>query len=83
MTAELWLEKRCVHGLIGCGELICDHQPGEHPKDEHGTILTCMCDGGSRVRLDPDKVVLTIPNDMWGCDDEYTVQDIIDALEEE
>ena len=35
------------------------------------------------MRLDPDKVVFAIPNDMWGIDDEYTVQDVIDALEEE
>lgn len=54
---------------------------------EHGDDwLTCDtedCPGGSRVRLDPDTVVFAIPNDMWGIDDEYTVQDVIDALEEE
>ena len=86
VTAELWLEKRCVHGFIGCGELICDHQPGEHPRDEHGTILACMCDGGSRVRLDPDKVVFpgfTVGSEYVGSTaPSLTVQDVIDALEE-
>lgn len=80
MTAELWLEKRCVHGLIGCGELICAHDGGEHPKDEHGTISACMCSGGSRVRLAPDKVVMRSP---WDDENNLTAGDIIDALEEE
>ena len=87
MTAELWLEKRCVHGHIDCTEMICDHQPGEHPKDEHGTTWACWCcwcPGGSRVRLDPDKVVFpgfTIGSEyVDSTAPSLTVQDIIDAL---
>lgn len=92
MAAELWLEKRCVHGLIGCGELICDHRPGEHKRDEHGTFGGCWCPGGSRVRLDPDKVVFEIDalGETWRRTVsggyafwDITVQDVIDALEEE
>ena len=70
MTAELWLVKPCEHGATE-----------EHAIDDMAWALE-WCPGGSRVRLDPDKVVFTTPNDMWGCDDEYTVQDVIDALEE-
>ena len=68
MTAELWLHKPC----IGCGDF--------HPGSTKGY---CDGPGGSSVRLNPDKVVFTIPNDTWGRDDEYTVKDVIDALEEE
>lgn len=80
MTAELWLEKRCIHGLIGCAEMICDHRPGEHKRDEYGTFSGCWCPGGSRVRLDPDKVVMRSP---WDDENNLTVGDIIAALEEE
>src|SRR5690606_25666779 len=77
MTAELWLHRPCVHGHEGSFQT---HPPvAEMLKGDE-----LPCEGGQPpVRLDPDKVVFTIPNDMWGCDDEYTVQDVIDELEKE
>lgn len=83
MTAELWLEKRCVHGFIGCGEMICDHQPGEHTKDGYLTCSARWCPGGSRVRLDPDRAV-TI-RDAYFERGEWSlpVAAIIDALTEQ
>lgn len=85
MTAELWLEKRCPHGLISCAEMICNHQPGEHPKDGYLTFSACWCPGGSRVRLDPDRVVFrgfTVGSEYVGSTTpSLTVRDVIDALE--
>ena len=74
MTAELWLHRPCVHGHEGSFRT---HPPVAEML--RGDELPCE-GGRPPVRLDPDKVVFAIPNDMWGCDDEYTVQDVIDAL---
>ena len=55
------------------------HKPCEHGDD----WLTCDtedCPGGSRVRLDPEQVVMRSP---WDDENNLTVGDIIDALEEE
>lgn len=69
MAAELWLEKPCEHGATE-----------EHAIDDMAWTLE-WCPGGSRVRLDPDKVVFPV----FGARDllNVTVQDVIDALEEE
>ena len=79
MTAVLWLEKPCEeHGSVKrhciCNCIVPDPQHGEW----------CWCEGGSRVRLDPDKVVFpgfTIGSEyVDSTAPSLTVQDIIDAL---
>lgn len=72
MTAELWLHRPCVYGHEGSWKT---HPPvaAMLSGDES------PCEGGRpRVRLDRDKVVAV--DDICGV---LTVQDVIDALEEE
>lgn len=70
MAAELWLEKPCEHGATE-----------EHAIDDMAWTLE-WCPGGSRVRLDPDKVVSFL-EPGYGPPVLLSVQDVIDALEEE
>lgn len=83
MTAELWLHRLCPHGASDslCVIAVCTHAAGEHPKDKWGTYSDCYCRGGSRVRLDPERVVALVGE---GDDHpyEFTVAEIIDALGE-
>lgn len=78
MTAELWLEKPCEHEFVG-SHWQDDPKPDDPKNQFH-------CPGGSRVRLDPDKVVFpgfTIGSEYVGSTaPSLTVQDVIDALEE-
>lgn len=79
MTAELWLHRLCPHGASDslCVIAVCTHAAGEHPKDKWGTYSDCYCRGGSRVRLDPERVVFKAQVPVW---EDVTVKDIIDAL---
>jgi len=75
MSAELWLHRPCVHGHEGSFKT---HPPVAEVL--RGDELPC--EGGSRVRLDPDKVVFSFATDGRSMR-AITVQDVIDALEEE
>lgn len=74
MTAELWLVKPCKHGHLEAHE--------GWPSDAKVWGDYIDCEGGSSVRLDPDKVVSFL-EPGYGPLVLLSVQDIIDALEEE
>lgn len=84
MTAELWLEKPCEHGKTSehLRATCLDLHPGDRPRSH---FKQCWCPGGSRVRLDPQKVVFS----LWAVEaiadaqDDIRVWDIIEALGEE
>lgn len=84
MTAELWLHKPCEHGS-SFPHLTCFARHMHDSAFEYAVPdpfeQGCQCDGGSRVRLDPDKVVSFL-EPGYGPPVLLSVQDIIDALEE-